>query len=146
MFAVIIIIIIITINTIILNIIAAARCLFVLYIHRKFHWEKPSCFKLGLMLYLPVTIGFFFIEADPAWVVYVSAAGAGVGTATIFLLPALMLPDCVDEAELISGEHHEGVFYSFFVFFAKLAAGMAILGRQASDQAANTPSPPPVCP
>ena len=27
-----------------------------------------------------------------------------------------------------SGEHHEGLFYAFFVFFNKMAAGLALLG------------------
>jgi|EP01047_Picozoa_sp_COSAG01_P047862 Na+/melibiose symporter-like transporter len=94
---------------------------------RRYHWEKASCYQLGLTLYLPTTIGFTFLPREPLWVLFIGAAGSGVGTATVFLLPAIMLPDTIDDAELRSGEQHEGLLYSFFVFFTKLAAGMAIL-------------------
>jgi len=64
---------------------------------RRFNWEKHHCYQLGLFLYLPITVGFYFLPREPVWVVYLGGVGAGVGTATVFLLPALMLPDCVDE-------------------------------------------------
>jgi Na+/melibiose symporter-like transporter len=97
---------------------------------RWLHWEKKSCYTLGLILFLPVAMDFYFIEREPISLIYLGGAGAGIGTATVFLLPAMMLPDTVDDAELrlAPGEHHhEGLFYSFFVFFTKLAAGLAIL-------------------
>jgi Na+/melibiose symporter-like transporter len=102
-------------------------------------WEKKTCYTLGLATFLPITVSFFFVQREPLWLVYMGGAGAGIGTATVFLLPAMMLPDTVDDAELrlAPGEHHhEGLFYSFFVFFTKLAAGLAILVSNLALEAA----------
>ena len=37
-----------------------------------------------------------------------------------------MLPDVIDEFAICTGEQKESIFYSFFVFFNKLASGIAI--------------------
>ena len=37
-----------------------------------------------------------------------------------------MLPDTVDASELLTGARHEGLFFSLFVFFGKLAAGIGL--------------------
>jgi Na+/melibiose symporter-like transporter len=37
-----------------------------------------------------------------------------------------MLPDVIDEFMIKTGERKESIFYSFFVFFTKLSAGVAI--------------------
>ena len=109
---------------------------------RVFHWEKQRCFQLGLAMWFPICLAFYFgpLAVDRApWMIYVIASGAGVGTGTVFLLPALMLPDCVDAAELMNpgtGAQHEGLFYAFFVFFNKLAAGLALAGSNWALEAA----------
>jgi Na+/melibiose symporter-like transporter len=37
-----------------------------------------------------------------------------------------MLPDVIDEYMVKTGERHESIFYSFFVFFTKLSSGVAV--------------------
>lgn len=119
-------------------------------LHRYLFWEKHRCYQLGLMMWFPITVSFYVapLATRAPWLIYVIASGAGVGTATVFLLPAMMLPDTVDDGELRSGEHHEGLFYAFFVFFNKLAAGLALLGSNLALEAAGyiTQTEPDVVP
>jgi Na+/melibiose symporter-like transporter len=37
-----------------------------------------------------------------------------------------MLPDVIDEFMIKTGERNESIFYSFYVFFNKLSAGVAV--------------------
>lgn len=37
-----------------------------------------------------------------------------------------MLPDVIDEFMVKTGTRRESIFYSFFVFFTKLSAGVAV--------------------
>lgn len=37
-----------------------------------------------------------------------------------------MLPDVIDEFMVKTGTRRESIFYSFYVFFTKLAAGVAV--------------------
>jgi Na+/melibiose symporter-like transporter len=37
-----------------------------------------------------------------------------------------MLPDVLDEFMLVTGERRDAIFYSFYVFFNKLAAGLGL--------------------
>ena len=37
-----------------------------------------------------------------------------------------MLPDVIDEFMIKTGTRHESIFYSFYVFFTKLTAGVAV--------------------
>jgi Na+/melibiose symporter-like transporter len=37
-----------------------------------------------------------------------------------------MLPDVIDEFMLKTGTRRESIFYSFYVFFTKLSAGVAV--------------------
>ena len=107
-------------------------------LHRYLFWEKHRCYQLGLILWFPITVSFYFapLAVEAPWLIYLVAGGAGVGTGTVFLLPAMMLPDAVDDSELRSGEHHEGLFYAFFVFFNKMGAGLALLGSNLALEAA----------
>ncbi|XP_065934134.1 sodium-dependent lysophosphatidylcholine symporter 1-A isoform X3 [Magallana gigas] len=41
-----------------------------------------------------------------------------------------MLPDVIDEFYITHGEHRDAIFYSFYVFFNKLATGFAVASSQ----------------
>lgn len=41
-----------------------------------------------------------------------------------------MLPDVIDEFYITNGEHRDAIFYSFYVFFNKLATGFAVATSQ----------------
>ena len=49
----------------------------------------------------------------------------GLPIAVSFLVPWSMIPDVIDEFMIKTGERKESVFYSFFVFFTKMATGVA---------------------
>ena len=57
---------------------------------------------------------------------YVIAVICGLSIAVNFLLPWSMLPDVIDDFMLKTGTRRESVFYSFYVFFTKLASGLAV--------------------
>ena len=57
---------------------------------------------------------------------YVSSLIGGLSIAVNFLLPWSMLPDVIDEFMIKTGERKESIFYSFYVFFTKLSAGLAV--------------------
>ena len=43
-----------------------------------------------------------------------------------FCLHRSMLPDVIDEFMIVTGERKDAIFYSFYVFFNKLAAGLGL--------------------
>ena len=45
-----------------------------------------------------------------------------------------MLPDVIDEFYITYGEHKDAIFYSFYVFFNKLATGLAVASSQIALQ------------
>lgn len=57
---------------------------------------------------------------------YISSLIGGLSIAVNFLLPWSMLPDVIDEFMIKTGERKESIFYSFYVFFTKLSAGLAV--------------------
>lgn len=57
---------------------------------------------------------------------YICSLIAGLSIAVNFLLPWSMLPDVIDEFMIKTGERKESIFYSFYVFFTKLSAGLAV--------------------
>ncbi|XP_053190994.1 sodium-dependent lysophosphatidylcholine symporter 1-B [Scomber japonicus] len=61
-------------------------------------------------------------------VTYIVSFAAGVGVAAAFLLPWSMLPDVVDDFQVLNPESigHEALFYSFYVFFTKFASGVSL--------------------
>ena len=43
-----------------------------------------------------------------------------------FCIHRSMLPDVIDEFMIVTGERKDAIFYSFYVFFNKLAAGLGL--------------------
>ncbi|XP_015207405.1 major facilitator superfamily domain-containing protein 2B isoform X2 [Lepisosteus oculatus] len=61
-------------------------------------------------------------------VAYVVAVMSGLSVAASILLPWSMLPDVLDDFRLQNPgmKGHEAIFYSFYVFFTKFAAGVSL--------------------
>lgn len=102
---------------------------------KRYGWEKRTVYMVGMLAYVPFPLAMFLVPdlglgAPPqpgyGWVIYVISVGSGMGVATSFLLPWSLLPDTIDEAERTTGQRHEGLFYSLFVFFGKLAASLSL--------------------
>jgi GPH family glycoside/pentoside/hexuronide:cation symporter len=51
---------------------------------------------------------------------------AGIGVSAIHVLTWAIIPDAVEVDELITGQRHEGVFYSLVSLFKKIASSIAI--------------------
>ena len=71
-----------------------------------------------------------FYDIYLVWVIYIVAGISGLSVAVSFLCPWSMLPDVIDEFALLKNQRKEAIFYSFYVFFTKLATGLAIAFSQ----------------
>eukprot|EP00035_Acanthoeca_spectabilis_P004898 m.107876 g.107876 ORF g.107876 m.107876 type:complete len:533 (-) comp12779_c0_seq1:2644-4242(-) len=91
---------------------------------------KKKTYILSLVLTLPVTFGMYFLTSDtPLWALHLTFAALGLSIAAVYLVPAAMIPDVINEAALRdNGQRREAMFYSYSVFFQKLGAGLAIFG------------------
>ncbi|XP_038141975.1 major facilitator superfamily domain-containing protein 2B [Cyprinodon tularosa] len=87
--------------------------------------KKTAAF-CGITWIMPFTMLLVFI---PNLVVaYIVAVSSGLSVAASLLLPWSMLPDVVDDFRLLNPffKGHEAIFYSFYVFFIKLAVGITL--------------------
>uniref|UniRef100_A0A8C6KPL1 MFSD2 lysolipid transporter B, sphingolipid n=1 Tax=Nothobranchius furzeri TaxID=105023 RepID=A0A8C6KPL1_NOTFU len=87
--------------------------------------KKTAAF-CGITWMMPFTMMLVFI---PNLVVaYFVAVSSGLSVAASLLLPWSMLPDVVDDFRLTNPfcKGHEAIFYSFYVFFTKFAAGVSL--------------------
>uniref|UniRef100_A0A3B3WD10 Major facilitator superfamily domain containing 2B n=1 Tax=Poecilia mexicana TaxID=48701 RepID=A0A3B3WD10_9TELE len=108
--------------------------------------KKTAAF-CGITWIMPFSMLLVFI---PNLVVaYIVAVSSGLSIAASLLLPS-MLPDVVDDFRLAnsSSKGHEAIFYSFYVFFVKFAAGITLgvstLCLFAGYETRGCSQPPPV--
>uniref|UniRef100_A0A8P4K8T4 MFSD2 lysolipid transporter B, sphingolipid n=1 Tax=Dicentrarchus labrax TaxID=13489 RepID=A0A8P4K8T4_DICLA len=87
--------------------------------------KKTAAF-CGITWIMPFTMMLVFIPN--VVVAYVVAVSSGLSVAASLLLPWSMLPDVVDDFRLANphSKGHEAIFYSFYVFFTKFAAGISL--------------------
>ncbi|XP_075577187.1 sodium-dependent lysophosphatidylcholine symporter 1-like [Pelecanus crispus] len=88
---------------------------------------KKTAVSLGLALIIPALIAVTQVTHNfLAFVFLVIVAGCSM--AVLYLLPWSMLPDTVDDFMLRNPSclNLEALFYSFYVFFNKLAGGLAV--------------------
>lgn len=88
--------------------------------------DKRTIYYLGAPLLIVAQLGLFTVQPGQVHTMFGLAAIAGVGTATIYLVPWSMLPDVVDFDELLTGQRREGIFYGFAVFVQKIGIAIAI--------------------
>lgn len=115
------------------------------------HTGKRSIYFMGIPVTLVGLIGLFFIQPGQVAWMYGLGCLAGVGVATVYLVPWSMLPDVVDLDELTTGKRREGIFYGFVVFLQKIGIALAVfLTGRILDSAGFVPTlagaPPPVQP
>ncbi|XP_053395659.1 uncharacterized protein LOC123525787 [Mercenaria mercenaria] len=92
---------------------------------------KKSTFATGMIVFVPVLIVQLYIPEGEVYVYYPVVVVAGLGISVALLLPWSMLPDVIDEFVLKYGTRKESIFYSFYVFFSKLAVGVGLGVSQA---------------
>jgi GPH family glycoside/pentoside/hexuronide:cation symporter len=88
--------------------------------------DKRTIYFLGMPLLLLAQGGLFLLQPGQVHTLFGLAAIAGVGTATVYLVPWSMLPDVVDLDEVLTGQRREGIFYGFAVFIQKIGIALAV--------------------
>lgn len=88
--------------------------------------DKRTIYFLGVPIILAAQIGLFSLQPGQTHLMFGLAAIAGVGTATVYLVPWSMLPDVVDFDEARTGLRREGIFYGFAVFIQKIGIAISI--------------------
>ncbi|KAM6082710.1 sphingosine-1-phosphate transporter MFSD2B isoform 2-T3 [Chlamydotis macqueenii] len=86
--------------------------------------KKPAA--VGILLLVPSVI--VLVSTTDLIMAYCAAFVSGLSIATSLLLPWSMLPDVVDNFRLQNphGKGHETIFYSSYVFFTKMSAGIGL--------------------
>ncbi|CAC5399154.1 MFSD2A [Mytilus coruscus] len=86
---------------------------------------KKKSFAIGMIIFIPVLISQLYIPGN-VYAYYPILVLAGISIAVALLLPWSMLPDVLDEFMLQTGTRQDAIFYSFYVFFNKLAVGVGL--------------------
>jgi GPH family glycoside/pentoside/hexuronide:cation symporter len=96
--------------------------------------EKRTCYAAGMFgTAVMLSAATFLIGpgkplgVGKAWPLIAGYALAGVFASALWVLPASMLADVVDQDELITGSRREGVFFGMLNFGEKVASGAAVL-------------------
>ncbi len=91
---------------------------------------KKAVYMIGMVFWIGVQVGLFFLQPDQVTLAIILAVLAGVGVATAYLIPWSMMPDVIEIDELQTGQRREGLFYGFMVFLQKLglALGLFLVG------------------
>ena len=98
-----------------------------------FVWEqvakwssKRTVFVIGAPFAIVALIGLAIIQPGQVRWMYTLGSMAGVGVATLYMVPFAMLPDVIDLDELQTGLRREGLYFSAVVFLQKLGMALAL--------------------
>ncbi|RUS77666.1 hypothetical protein EGW08_014563, partial [Elysia chlorotica] len=91
---------------------------------------KKTAYAIGMGLMIPTFMTQLYIPAHSKALYYVIMVFAGLSISVAFLLPWSVLPDVLDLYMLEKKKRHDALFYSFYVFFNKLASGIALAASQ----------------
>lgn len=87
---------------------------------------KRTVFLLGAPLAIMALAALITIQPGQVVLMYGLGIFAGVGVATMYMVPFSMLPDVVDLDELQTGLRREGLYFSAVVFLQKLGIAVAL--------------------
>lgn len=92
---------------------------------------KRTALLMGAPLALVALFGLVTVQPGQVVWMYTLGVVAGMGVATLYMVPFAMLPDVVDLDELQTGRRREGLYFSSLVFLQKfgLAAALFISGQ-----------------
>ncbi|KAI8774071.1 sodium-dependent lysophosphatidylcholine symporter 1-B [Biomphalaria glabrata] len=91
---------------------------------------KKNAYATGMVLFIPLLFAQLYLPSKSKIIYYFVNAIAGLCISVSFLLPWSVLPDVLDLYMLEKGLRHDALFYSFYVFFNKLASGVALAVSQ----------------
>lgn len=87
---------------------------------------KRTVFLLGAPLAILALSALVTVQPGQVVVMYILGVFAGMGVATMYMVPFAMLPDVVDLDELETGLRREGLYFSAVVFLQKLGIAIAL--------------------
>jgi glycoside/pentoside/hexuronide:cation symporter, GPH family len=87
---------------------------------------KRTVFLMGAPLAALALGGLATVQPGQVVWMYTLAVVAGIGVATLYMVPFAMLPDVIDLDELNTGLRREGLYFSALVFLQKLGLAMAL--------------------
>jgi len=87
---------------------------------------KRIVFLLGAPLAVLALSALITLQPGEVFMMYVLGVFAGMGVATMYMVPFSMLPDVVDLDELETGLRREGLYFSAVVFLQKLGIAVAL--------------------
>jgi GPH family glycoside/pentoside/hexuronide:cation symporter len=90
------------------------------------HSDKRTVFLLGAPLAMVALFGLGLVQPGQIGWMYGLAIVAGMGVATLYMMPFAMLPDVVDLDQLHTGQRREGLYFSALVFLQKLGLALAL--------------------
>ncbi|MFN2137581.1 MAG: MFS transporter [Candidatus Promineifilaceae bacterium] len=88
--------------------------------------DKRRTFMVNCSSWIALLLLLFFVKPEQFGVVFVLAALAGLGIATVYVIPWAMIPDIVEDDEVKTGQRREGSYYALVSFFQKLGTGAAL--------------------
>ena len=82
---------------------------------------------LGVLVFVPALCSLYFVPSGiNQWIIYSICFVTGFGLGSGYFMPWSMLPDVVDDYIVKYSESSDSIFYGFFVFFNKFAAGIGL--------------------
>jgi GPH family glycoside/pentoside/hexuronide:cation symporter len=104
--------------------------------------DKKRAFVANCSWWILLLLLLFFVQPDQAILVFILAALAGLGIATVYVIPWAMIPDIIEDDELRTGHRREGAYYALVSFFQKLGTGAALWTMGQVFEAAGYINPP----
>ncbi|XP_063712729.1 sodium-dependent lysophosphatidylcholine symporter 1-B-like [Symsagittifera roscoffensis] len=88
--------------------------------------KKVAVFA-GVLVFVPALCSLYFVPSGiNQWIIYSICFVTGFGLGSGYFMPWSMLPDVVDDYIVKYSESSDSIFYGFFVFFNKFAAGIGL--------------------
>ncbi|MGB3308889.1 MAG: MFS transporter [Nodosilinea sp.] len=87
---------------------------------------KRTVFLMGAPLAAIALGGLATVQPGQVAWMYTLGIVAGIGVATLYMVPFAMLPDVIDLDELNTGLRREGLYFSALVFLQKLGLALAL--------------------
>lgn len=88
--------------------------------------DKRTVFLVGAPLAVLALSALMTVQAGDVFAMYLLGVFAGMGVATMYMVPFSMLPDVVDLDELQTGLRREGLYFSAVVFLQKFGVAIAL--------------------
>ncbi|XP_041356579.1 sodium-dependent lysophosphatidylcholine symporter 1-like [Gigantopelta aegis] len=87
---------------------------------------KKKIYATGMIIFIPVALSQFLLPENASYAYYIVVCIAGLSISVSLLLPWSILPDVLDLYLVERQERKDAIFYSFYVFFNKLATGLGL--------------------